>query len=135
MQKNSFVLDVNIWISHIIKHKLYELSDLVLENELVVYRCKKLSDELFDVLHRPKHYKKTESFIKEYIHLYHILTIDFPIYLNFIGCPDPKDNYLFDLAMQSQADYLVTGDKTVLATPINPPPQIISFNKFREIFF
>jgi len=92
--------------------------------------------ELFDVLHRPKHYKKFNVQIDDFFNLIEFVTTTFSIKQNknFIDCPDPKDNYLFDLAIQSQADYLVTGDKTVLKTPINPPTKIISLTEFREIF-
>jgi len=36
----------------------------------------------------------------------------------FHDCPDPKDNFLFDLAIQGKANYLVSGDKKVLETPL-----------------
>jgi predicted nucleic acid-binding protein len=69
---------------------------------------------LEDVLNRAK--------IKKYIHIPVSELIDFhrglcifhktkPIY---IGSPDPKDNFLFDLATQTHSKYVVTGDKIML---------------------
>jgi len=36
----------------------------------------------------------------------------------FKDCPDSKDNFLFDLAIQGKANYLVSGDKKVLETKV-----------------
>ena len=52
----------------------------------------------------------------------------------FTKCSDPDDNYLFDLAIQAKADYLVSGDDGVLDTPIPPPTKVISYTQFKEMF-
>lgn len=50
----------------------------------------------------------------------------------FSGCRDPKDNYLFDLAIQSNADYLVSGDRDVRETETEDI-EVVSLTKFKEI--
>jgi predicted nucleic acid-binding protein len=46
-------------------------------------------------------------------------------------CADPDDNYLFDLAYQSNSDFLVSGDKKVLAVPAQQPLKILSLPAFK----
>lgn len=44
-----------------------------------------------------------------------------------------KDNYLFDLAYQSNSKYLVSGDRDVRETPITKPLEVVSLTKFKEV--
>jgi predicted nucleic acid-binding protein len=51
----------------------------------------------------------------------------------FKDCSDPKDNFLFDLAIQGKADYLVSGDKRVLETPLeNKTLKLRTLTTFKE---
>jgi len=137
MDKNTFVLDVNIWISGLVYNKSQTLSKIICNNDIVVYRSEMMIEELRDVLSRPKHSRKIQSAnqLDFVINQIEELTCYFSTTPMFKDCRDPDDNYLFDLAIQSQADYLVSGDDDVLDVKINPPPQIISFTEFREMFF
>ena len=51
----------------------------------------------------------------------------------FSGCRDPKDNYLFDLAFQSNSKYLVSGDRDVRETEIDKPLNVVSLRTFKEM--
>jgi len=130
------VIDTSVWVSIIRNNELFNMLNLIKLNDLKIYICGELLTELFDVFYRPKHYEKFNIQIDDFFNLFEFVTTTFSIKQNrnFTDCPDPKDNYLFDIAIQSQADYLVTGDKTVLDTPIKPPTKIISFTEFREMF-
>ena len=136
MGKNTFVLDVNVWISGLVYNKTQTLSKIICNNDIVVYRSEMMLWELRDVLSRPKHSKKIQSAnqLDFVINQIEELTCYFPTTPMFKDCRDPDDNYLFDLAIQSQADYLVSGDGDVLDVKINPPPQIISYTQFSEMF-
>jgi predicted nucleic acid-binding protein len=51
----------------------------------------------------------------------------------FKDCLDPKDNFLFDLAIQGKANYLVSGDKNVLETTIKSKTiEISTLTAFKE---
>ena len=136
MEGIKIVIDTSVWVSVIRNIQLAELTKIIRRKRITVFVCGELIGELFDVFYRAKHYKKFNIQIEEFFNQINLITTTFSIKQNrdFKECPDPKDNYLFDLAIQSQADYLVTGDKTVLDTPINPPTKIISFAEFREMF-
>jgi putative PIN family toxin of toxin-antitoxin system len=54
MHPNNFVIDVNIYVSYIIKSKLDELFTFVLERDLEVFISNRLITELSEVLSRNK---------------------------------------------------------------------------------
>ncbi len=134
MQKNSAVLDANIWISYFISRKIDELIYLVHRKKIILYRSNRLTSELTDVLSRPKFKGKLPLSVEEYLNIYQRITVWVNTKSEFTTCPDEKDNYLFDLAIQSKSKYLVSGDKVVLATPVKPPLQIITLADFKKIF-
>ncbi len=134
MQKNKIVLDVNIWISLFINKQLYFVDDLVFKKNITICRCDELTNELVDVMPRKKFDKTWKKPIEKYLSFYEDYTVAHSINLVFEGCPDKKDNYLFDLAYQSSALYLVSGDKKVLSTPLKPPLQVITLADFKKIF-
>jgi predicted nucleic acid-binding protein len=49
-------------------------------------------------------------------------------------CRDPKDNFLLNLAIDSKADYLVTGDDDLLILDRVENTKIIKMKDFLEIF-
>lgn len=48
-------------------------------------------------------------------------------------CRDPRDNFLLDLAVDGNANYLVSGDDDLLSINTIKTCQIISLNQFKEI--
>jgi len=127
------VLDVNIWISYFIMGRTEVLADFIIDNELTVYSCPELVDELTNVIQRDKFDKYLKAPREDYLTLHHQLTQFTEIELIFKDSPDPKDNYLFDLALQTKADYLITGDKKLLVMEKLENLQVISLREFKEL--
>jgi len=134
MKNNTFVLDVNIWITCFYNKQPDYIYELVKKFGIIIYRSPALTDELEKVLYYKKLAKKIVLPKEHYMKMYFRATHNIETIPIFTDCPDPKDNYLFDLAIQAQADYLVSGDDDVLNTPVSPPLQIISFTQFRNLF-
>ncbi len=124
------VFDVNIWISYFIMGRAETLADFIIDNELIVYSCLELVDELTTVIQRDKFDKYLKAPRENYLTLHHQLTVFTEIELIFKDSPDPDDNYLFDLALQAKADYLVTGDKKLLAVE---NVEAISLREFEDM--
>ena len=116
--KNKTVFDVNIWISYFLTGKSEEIIDMVDNNDVLFYRSAQLMSELQEVINRPKFAKYFPNGTTEYVLFVELLAQHFSTRAIFNQCSDPKDNYLFDLAYQSYSDYLVSGDKKVLAVPV-----------------
>ena len=97
------IIDTNLWISFLIGRKLSCLLDLLsyLEYQLVV--SSELTDEIREVFMRPK-------FTKYYTadNLNQLLK-EIPL-----RCRVPKEDYLLELVLLSNANFLITGDKDLL---------------------
>ena len=48
-------------------------------------------------------------------------------------CRDPKDQVFLELALESHADYLISGDKDILAYPSAEGLKIITAASFRVV--
>jgi len=133
IERFKVILDVNIWISHFIMGRANALSDFIIDNELTVYSCPELLDELTNVIQRDKFDKYLKAPHENFLTLHQDLTQFVDIELVFADSPDPKDNYLFDLALQHEADYLITGDKKLLAMESVDDVRIIFLRTFEAL--
>lgn len=131
--KNKTVFDTNIWISYFLKAKFTELIDMVFENDVEFFRAKELTAELITVLSREKFKKYLKLPISEYIEFYEELSSLITIVPWFNNCRDPKDNFLFDIAYQSDSQFLVSGDKDVRDTIITRPLKVVTLTKYKEL--
>ena len=129
------MIDTNIWIGFLIGKTLSGLSEAISNDNIMIIFSKELFDELFEVLQRPKFNKYfSQENIKELISLLHSKTERIEITEHFKDCRDLKDNFILDLCVSGNADYLVTGDDDLLA--LNPfrGTKIVNYRLFREIY-
>ena len=113
MPQSNFVIDSNIYVSYIIADKLDELFLFVMEKDFEVFISKSVIAELSDVLKRDKFKKYLKKPVFEYVNAVR----QFGYYIEppslIINSPDPKDDYLFVLALPTKST-IVTGDKLLL---------------------
>ena len=128
---NKTVFDVNIWLRYFISGKAEQIVDMIENNEVFLYRSVELLLELKEVINRPKFAKYFPYGANE--HVLFVEQVAELIYTqaNFDQCQDPKDNYLFDLAYQSNANFLVSDDKIVIATPVWQTLKVLSLYDFK----
>ncbi len=136
MQKDNIrvVLDTNIWISFLIGKTLSSLSSAILDEAVTILFSEELFNELIEVLHRAK-FKKyfSRQDISELILLLRFKTEQIEITHHFLDCRDPKDNFLLDLCVSGNANYLVTGDDDLLIMNPFHKVKIINYNLFQDI--
>ncbi|MCD6185324.1 MAG: putative toxin-antitoxin system toxin component, PIN family [Deltaproteobacteria bacterium] len=136
MQKDNIrvVIDTNIYIGFLIGKTLSGLAEAIINDKIKILFSEELFDELLEVLQRPK-FKKyfSQKDITELISLLHFKTEQIKITKHFRDCRDPKDNFLLDLCISGNADYLITGDDDLLV--LNPfrGVKIINYRLFQEI--
>jgi len=128
---NKTVFDVNIWLRYFISGKSEKIIDMIENNDVFFYRSLELMLELEEVINRPKFAKYFSSGTKEYIAFVEQVAEFIHTQPIFDQCTDPKDNYLFDLAYQSNSDFLVSDDKKVLATPVKQSLKSRSLSEFK----
>jgi len=129
--KNKTVFDVNIWVSYFISGKTGKIVEMIKNNDVFFYRSTELMLELKDVINRPKFAKYFPNGVQEYILFVERFSELFLTEAIFDLCTDPKDNYLFDLAYQSRSNFLVSGDKKVLAISVKPSLKLLSLSEFK----
>jgi uncharacterized protein len=109
------IFDTNVWVSYFIGGRFEEITHLIFDHDLIVLTSPELITELSEVLTRKKFVKYLTLPIIEYIDFHIELTEQVETVPSYTQSPDPKDNFLFDLAIQHQAAYLVTGDRKLQA--------------------
>lgn len=109
------IIDTNLWISFLITKDLKALDIRLKSGKIKIIFSLELMEEFLSVANRPK-FKK--YFFKEDVEL----LIDLFEFYGEVAhvkskielCRDAKDNFLLSLAVDSTADYLVTGDNDLL---------------------
>lgn len=133
MQNKHFVLDTNIWISAIITNSENTLIGYIKKNNLKIYICQEMIDEIEDVLSRKKLAKYLISSINEYVLQINLVCENIQIKQHYNEAPDKDDNYLYDICIETKS-MLVTGDKLLLSYISNPPIITISRLDFFNLF-
>ncbi len=132
MAQNNYVLDVNVYVSFIIGKKLFKLASFS-EAGVIIYTSPNLLEELLDVLNRPKIKKHLAPPISKYIQAIENFTLLIDdISKPTIHSPDKDDDYLFELAHQTDSVF-VTADKELLYWK-NSPVAVISLTTFLKLF-
>ena len=131
MSKEKIILDTNLWISFLISNNFQIIEELLEKNKIILIYSDRLISEIDNVINRPK-FKK--YFSKDSVELIYELFdkqgLLIPITSNILLCRDEKDNFLLNLAIDGNADYLITGDKDLLVLNKIKKTEIITISDF-----
>jgi putative PIN family toxin of toxin-antitoxin system len=114
-KKDRIIIDTNLWISFLLSKRTSGLDKFFLDKSIIIIFSQELLDEFIEVARRPK--------LKKYFNLADLeeLLLQISLHAEFVAvssnidiCRDPKDNFLLSLAVDSNATYLLTGDKDLL---------------------
>ncbi len=114
-KSHKIVIDTNLWISFLPTGK-FDFIDHLLENgNIKLVFSEELLLEFIEVSERPK-FRKFFSLddLKEILQTIEQYAIYISVTSTTTDCRDKKDNFLLSLAKDSNADYLITGDKDLL---------------------
>jgi putative PIN family toxin of toxin-antitoxin system len=113
------IFDTNVWISFLIGKRLSIIKKYIVEGNILIVTTPQLISEIETVTQREKLKKYfPKQSVLELIALLDTIALKIDIEPTHFISRDPKDNFLLDLVEFSKADYLVTGDKDLLA--LNP---------------
>ncbi len=129
--KNHFVIDTSVYLTYASYDKIYRLENAVTMYELVVYINQQLLDELQSNL--PKVIVAKDVSAKKLLDIISSFTVEVDVKPIFKESPDPKDNFLFDLALQTGSEVIVTQEKALLGFAKSPIP-IRNIKWFKENF-
>lgn len=135
MKNKRIILDTNLWISFLISNKLDQLDQLIFNKTITLIFSEELIEEFLEVAFRPKFKRffnrdNIELLLKHFDE-YGIMV---EVKSNLDICRDPKDNFILNLAADSNADYLITGDQDLLILEKIQGAQIITINQFFDKF-
>jgi len=130
MRSKKVILDTNLWISFLISKDYSFLDNYVEKGIIKLIFSEELFNEFISVTERPKLKKYfTESDTKHLIQIINKYAILQRISTDTEQCRDKKDNFLLNLAIDSEADYLVTGDKDLLIIKKVQKTQILTITE------
>ncbi len=110
------IFDTNVWISFLVGKRLSFVKNYISNGQITIVTTEQLLKEIKDVTSRErlKKYFPQKSVV-ELLQLLETIAEKVEIEPTHFINRDPKDNFLLDLIDFSKADYLVTGDKDLLA--------------------
>jgi hypothetical protein len=115
MKSKNVILDTNLWISFLISKDYSFLDNFVLKGKVKLIFSEELFSEFITIAERPK-FKKyfSNSDINQLIRIIDKYGILIKVTSEIDLCRDIKDNFLLNLAVDGNADFLVTGDNDLL---------------------
>jgi putative PIN family toxin of toxin-antitoxin system len=135
MQK--IILDTNVIVSALIQRSYpYKVLEHVLTTEnITLCVSDKLLQEYHEVLFRPKFTRFTDFFVNAHVLLLRIETISrkFTPQATLNVLPDQDDNMLLELAQESKADFLVTGNTSDFVIPSYQQTRILTPKEYFEL--
>jgi len=125
------IVDSNIWISFLIGKNLLGLQNYIDSQKIKIITCNEQLTELSEVFKKPKLKKYfTKDQISEFFELLDESSDCILISTKSNICRDPKDNYLVSLALDSYANFLITGDKDLLDLKKIGHTIVLKYNDF-----
>lgn len=127
------ILDTNLWISFLISSKYEKLDKLLFDQKCTLLFSRELLEEFITVAERPKLKKYFSN--NDLIDL--LETIDevaefVEVTTEVTECRDPKDNFLLSLAIDGDADFLLTGDHDLLVLERVGDTEIKTISEFLD---
>ena len=134
MKSKRIILDTNLWISFLISKKLTALDNLIKTEKVVLIFSEELLEEFTEVVKRPKikkffAKKDVEKLWETFDQFAELIEVTSKLNL----CRDEKDNFLLNLSVDGNADYLVTGDKDLLVLKKIKKTKILTYREFIKI--
>lgn len=133
-KKIRVIIDTNLFVSFLIGKQLKNLKSLIVLNSIELIFSDQIIQELKLVGDRPKFDKYfTNANLKDLIELIYLIGQVYQLDNVASICRDPKDDFLLELADRSKADFLISGDKDVLAIKNYKKTKIITLTEFDKI--
>jgi len=125
------VIDTNLWISFLITKDFKKLDKKIKSRAIRIIFSLELIEEFLTVVNRPK-FKKyfDKSDVEKLMDLFDVYGEIFEVSSRVDLCRDQKDNFLLALSKDSQADYLLTGDKDLLELKAIEKTRIVMINDY-----
>jgi hypothetical protein len=128
------IFDTNVWIYFLISKKFEVIYNLLKNNIITIVYSEELLDEI-NLVSKRKKFKKyfEEEDVINIIDLLKKYGIKIHIKSNINICRDRKDNFILNLAVDSDSDFVITGDNDLLVLNQIAYTKIIKYSEFEFI--
>lgn len=132
-KKSRIIIDTNLWISYLISNNFNQLDKIINSKYCTIIFSQELMDEFIEVSSRPKLIKyfeqsDLENILENIDEIAEFIQVHSKVkFLN-----DSKDDFLLSLAVDGNADYLITGDKDLLEVKKYGTTEITSIAEFLD---
>lgn len=133
MQNNPtrIIIDTNLWISFLITKDFVRLDEIIFSRKAILIFSQELLDEFMEVTARPKFRRFfSSSDIEDILEMVEDYAEFIEVSSEVTACRDYKDNFLLSLAMDGNADFLLTGDNDLLELVKYGKTEILSISDF-----
>lgn len=114
------IIDANVWVKYARAKNIAPLLDRLVVYQFLPVVNKYLLSEVFDALVDNKWMNKQQAGkVIEFIKKISLVITERAVYRL---SPDPKDNYLFDLAIQNNCVFIISDDTKLLQLKLKPIP-------------
>jgi putative PIN family toxin of toxin-antitoxin system len=114
------IIDANVWIKFARSRNIAPLLDRMVTFGFLPIVNNYLLSEIFNALVENKWMNKAQAtFIIDFIKKISLVITESSVYRL---SPDPKDNYLFDLAIQNNCVFIISDDNKLLQFKLRPVP-------------
>jgi len=134
IKEKRIILDTNLWISFLITKDISKLDNRIFTGETILIFSQELLHEFITVVSRPKFRKYFSQ--EDTIEILDIIDhqAEFvEVTSDIKKCRDEKDNFLLSLAVDGNADFLITGDQDLLELKEIEKTQIITVNQYLKV--
>jgi putative PIN family toxin of toxin-antitoxin system len=134
IKEKRIILDTNLWISFLITKDIFKLDNRIFTGETILIFSQELLHEFITVVSRPKFRKYFSQ--EDTIEILDIIDqqAEFvEVTSDIKKCRDEKDNFLLSLAVDGNADFLITGDQDLLELKEIEKTQIITVNQYLKV--
>ena len=134
IKEKRIILDTKLWISFLITKDISKLDNRIFTGETVLIFSQELLHEFITVVSRPKFRKYFSQ--EDTIEILDIIDqqAEFvEVTSDIKKCRDEKDNFLLSLAVDGNADFLITGDQDLLELKEIEKTQIITVNQYLKV--
>jgi len=125
------ILDTNLWISFLISKNYSQLDEIIFERKCTLIFSEELLNEFLEVIKRPKlrrffSQEDTENLIETIEEYADFISVTSKVDI----CRDEKDNFLLSLSKDSNANFLITGNKDLLVLEEFEKTKIVTITQF-----
>ena len=109
------VIDTNLFVSLLIGKKMGELKQIIASAQFQIVVSEALIEEIREVSHRPKfvRYFNLDQ-VEAFLDFLTGISVAYELHEIPSRCRDPKDDFLLELAIVSESEFLLTGDADLL---------------------